>query len=78
MSGQTKVFTCPKCKETYLGSSPLPDCPYCGYDYREKEGFRWDILLFLVLIFGMMVFFLVSSHYMGVEGALRFLPRKAP
>lgn len=58
-----KLFTCPKCKHTYLGHDPLPDCPRCGYDYREKEGFRWDVLAYVLVIMGLMSFFLVSSYY---------------
>jgi hypothetical protein len=58
-----KLFTCPKCRHTYLGHDPLPDCPRCGYDYREKEGFRWDVLVYLLVILGLMSFFLVSSYY---------------
>jgi hypothetical protein len=48
-----KVFTCPKCRKVYLGHDPLPDCPACGFDYRERSGFRWDVLVYL----------LVSSSY---------------
>jgi hypothetical protein len=58
-----KLFTCPKCRHTYLGHDPLPDCPRCGYDYREKEGFRWDVLVYVLAILGLMSFFFVSSYY---------------
>ena len=49
MPQSPKLFTCPKCRETYLGTEPLPDCPHCGYDYREKEGFRWDVVVYLLV-----------------------------
>jgi rubredoxin len=58
-----KLFTCPKCRHTYLGHEPLPDCPRCGYDYREKHGFRWDVLVYLLTIMGLMSFFWVSTYY---------------
>jgi hypothetical protein len=60
-----KLFTCPKCRHTYLGHDPLPDCPRCGYDYREKEGFRWDVLVYLLAILGFVSFLLVASYYRG-------------
>ena len=63
MAAGPKLFTCPKCRRTYLGHDPLPDCPHCGYDYREKEGFRWDVLAFLLVILGLMSYMLVSAHY---------------
>jgi hypothetical protein len=63
MPSGPKLFTCPKCRHTYLGHDPLPDCPRCGYDYREKEGFRWDVLVYLLAILGLISFFLVSSYY---------------
>jgi len=58
-----KLFTCPKCRHQYLGHDPLPDCPRCGYDYRVKEGIRWDLLVYLLAIMGLVSFLLVSSHY---------------
>jgi hypothetical protein len=58
-----KLFTCPKCRKTYLGHDPLPDCPSCGYDYRAKGGFRWDVLVYLLSVLGMLSYFLVSSSY---------------
>ena len=58
-----KLFTCPKCRHTYLGHDPLPDCPHCGYDYREKEGFRWDVFVYLLAILGFVSFLLVASNY---------------
>ncbi|MGH7232241.1 MAG: hypothetical protein ACREJU_12905 [Nitrospiraceae bacterium] len=69
-----KLFTCPKCRHTYLGHDPLPDCPRCGYDYREKEGFRWDVLIFLLVIMGLMSFAFVSSYYRGGTGMSRQQP----
>jgi hypothetical protein len=58
-----KLFTCPKCRKAYLGHDPLPDCPSCGYDYRAKGGFRWDVLVYLLSVLGMLSYFLVSSSY---------------
>ena len=58
-----KLFTCPKCRHQYLGHDPLPDCPRCGYDYRVKEGVRWDLLVYLLAIMGLVSYLLVSSHY---------------
>ncbi|MGQ0812025.1 MAG: hypothetical protein ACT4OO_12480 [Nitrospiraceae bacterium] len=68
MATSPKLFTCPKCRHTYLGHEPLPDCPRCGFDYREKEGFRWDILVYLLAILGLISFLLVSSYYRGFLG----------
>jgi hypothetical protein len=66
-----KLFTCPKCRKTYLGHDPLPDCPACGFDYREREGFRWDGLVYLLSILGLISFLLVSSSYRSfVSGTL--------
>ena len=72
-----KLFTCPKCRKTYLGHDPLPDCPACGFDYREREGFRWDVLVYLLSILGLVSFLLVSSSYRSfVTGTLsREVPR---
>ena len=58
-----KLFTCPQCRKTYLGHDPVPDCPSCGYDYRAKGGFRWDVLVYLLSVLGMLSYFLVSSSY---------------
>lgn len=58
-----KLFTCPQCRKTYLGYDPVPDCPSCGYDYRAKGGFRWDVLVYLLSVLGMLSYFLVSSSY---------------
>jgi len=68
MPQSPKLFTCPKCRETYLGTEPLPDCPHCGYDYREKEGFRWDVVVYLLAIMGLVSFLLVASYYRGNMG----------
>jgi hypothetical protein len=61
-----KLFTCPRCRKAYLGHDPLPDCPACGFDYRVREGFRWDVLVYLLSILGLMGYFLVSSSYRSV------------
>jgi hypothetical protein len=58
-----KLFTCPKCRKAYLGHDPLPDCPSCGYDYRVKGGFRWDVLVYLLSVLGLISYLLVSSSY---------------
>jgi hypothetical protein len=58
-----KLFTCPKCRKAYLGHDPLPDCPACGYDYRAKGGFRWDVLVYLLSVLGLISYLLVSSSY---------------
>jgi hypothetical protein len=63
MPGGPKLFTCPKCRHTYLGHDPLPDCPRCGYVYHEKEGARWDVLVYLLVIMALMSFFVVSAYY---------------
>ena len=55
-----KLFTCPKCRKAYLGHDPLPDCPSCGYDYRVKGGFRWDVLVYLLSVLGLISYLLVS------------------
>jgi hypothetical protein len=74
MAASPKLFTCPKCRHSYLGREPLPDCPRCGYDYREKEGFRWDVLVYLLAIMGLVSFLLVASYYRSNMGAV---PRTA-
>ncbi len=61
-----RLFTCPKCRSTYLGHDPLPDCPSCGYDYRERQGIRWDVLVYLLSILGLVSYLLVSSSYRGM------------
>ena len=58
-----KLFTCPKCRKAYLGHDPLPDCPSCGYDYRVTGGFRWDVLVYLISVLGLISYLLVSSSY---------------
>lgn len=70
-----KLFTCPKCRHTYLGHDPLPDCPHCGYDYRVKEGFRWDVVVYLLTIIGLVSFLLVASYYRGYTGIGSGVPR---
>ncbi len=58
-----QLFTCPNCRSTYLGHGPLPDCPACGFDYPVRGGFRWDVLVYLLSILGLMSYFLVSASY---------------
>jgi hypothetical protein len=71
-----KLFVCPKCRESYLGHDPLPDCPRCGYDYREREGFRWDILVYLLAILGLISYMLVASSYRGLLGSDQPAPQR--
>jgi len=71
-----QIFTCPRCKETYWGgpNERLPDCPHCGYDYRKREGFRFDLLFMMVLIIAMFGFLLLTASYKsGTAGSL--MPR---
>ncbi len=63
MSQGPKLFRCPTCRHSYLGQGPLPDCPRCGYDYRETAGFRWDVVVYILAILGLMSFLLVASQY---------------
>jgi hypothetical protein len=70
-----KMFRCPKCRHSYLGHDPLPDCPQCGYDYREREGFRWDVLVYLLSIIGFVSFILVASYYRGNMGTTTIAPQ---
>jgi hypothetical protein len=66
-----KLFTCPKCRKPYLGHDPLPDCRACGFDYLERERFRWGVPVYLLSIFGLVSFLLVStSHRSFVSGTL--------
>ncbi len=69
MRQSPKLFACPKCRHRYLGHDPLPDCPHCGYDYQEQEGFRWDVVVYLMAILALVSFLLVASHYRGNLGA---------
>jgi hypothetical protein len=66
----SRVFTCPRCKQQYWGgpSEPLPDCPHCGYDYRTRQGFRFDLLVLMMLIMAMLGFMLLTSSYRGGAG----------
>ena len=75
MAKSPKLFTCPKCRHTYLGHDPLPDCPRCGYDYRVKEGFRWDVVVYLLAILGLVSFLLVASYYREYIGVGAGAPR---
>jgi hypothetical protein len=58
-----KLYNCPKCRHTYLGYDPVPDCPRCGFDHRSKEGFRWDLLAYLAVILTLLSFFVMSFYY---------------
>lgn len=78
MAQGPQLFTCPKCRNTYLGHEPLPDCPRCGYDYREQEGFRWDVLMYLLAIMGLLSFLLVASYYRGNLGVTQRQPATSP
>ena len=75
MAQGPSLFTCPQCRHQYLGHDPLPDCPRCGYDYRIREGMRWDLVVYLLAILGLVSYFLVSSNYRsgmaGMEGTIR-------
>ena len=77
MASGPKMFTCPRCRHRYLGHDPLPDCPRCGYDYRGKEGFRWDVVVYLLPIGALVSFLLVASHYRGVMGGVAPTQRSA-
>ena len=58
-----KLFTCPQCRHQYLGHDPLPDCPRCGHDYPVEAGVRWDLVVYLMAILGLVSYFLVSANY---------------
>ena len=81
-----RIFTCPRCKESYWGGAGdrLPDCPHCGYDYRKKDGFRLDLLFLMILIIAMFGFLLLTSTYKSgtgssmPRGGLDDLPEKLP
>lgn len=76
MPNAPKLFTCSRCRHQYLGHDPLPDCPRCGYDYRVEEGVRWDLLVYLLAILGLVSYFLVSASYRtGVSGRDGAAPR---
>jgi hypothetical protein len=64
MAKGPKLFTCPKCRHTYLGHDPVHDCPRCGYDYRGgKEGFRWDVVAYVAVILALLSVFAMSFYY---------------
>lgn len=77
MARGPKLFTCPKCRHTYLGHEPLPDCPQCGYDYREKEGIRWDVVFYLLVIIALMSFLMMSSYYRNISAERTGSPQSA-
>jgi len=88
-SVRPRVFTCPRCRETYWGGAgeQLPDCPHCGHDYRTNEGFRLDLVFLMILIVAMVGFLLLSSSYRsGITGSSatqtlqgqREIPEKLP
>jgi hypothetical protein len=66
-ASHTRIFTCPRCKAQYWGgpNEELPDCPHCGFDYRTRQGFRFDLLFLMVLIIAMFGFLLLTSSYKG-------------
>jgi len=73
-----RVFTCPRCKASYLGGphEQLPDCPTAGTTIGAGEGFRFDLLLLMILIVAMVGFLLLTSNYRsGVAG--RRSPRRS-
>ena len=76
-SNGPKLFTCPKCRKVYLGREPLPDCPACGFDYRAPGGFRWDLLVYLLSILGLMSYLFVSSSYQSLLGGTELRERPA-
>jgi hypothetical protein len=61
-----KLYTCPKCRHTYLGHEPVPECPRCGHDYRGKEGFRWDMVAYVAAILALLSLFLMTTYYRDV------------
>lgn len=63
MSKGPKLFTCPKCRHTYLGHDPVHECPRCGYDDRGKERFRWDVVAYLAVILALLSVFAMSFYY---------------
>jgi hypothetical protein len=63
MSKGPKLFTCPKCRHTYLGHDPVHECPRCGHDDRGKEGFRWDVVAYLAIILALLSAFAMSFYY---------------
>lgn len=73
-----KLFTCPRCRKAYLGHEPLPDCPACGFDYRVRSGFRWDVLVYLLSVLGLMSYFLVSSSYRSLITESASTDRSSP
>ena len=54
-----------------MGQDPLPDWRACGFDYRERDGFRWGVSAHLLSILGLVSFLLVLFSYRSfVSGTL--------
>jgi len=73
-----KLFTCPRCRHQYLGHDPFPDCPRCGHDRPVEEGVRWDLVVYLLAILGLVSYFLVSSNYRAGMAGMDRPARPAP
>jgi len=71
-ASRARIFTCPRCKHQYWGApgEQLPDCPQCGFDYRGREEFRFDLVFLMVLIVAMIGFMLLTSSYRGGSGTI--------
>ena len=49
----------------------MPDWRACGFDYRERDGFRWGVSAHLLSILGLVSFLLVLFSYRSfVSGTL--------
>lgn len=62
------LLTYLKCRKANVGYDPLPDCPAWGFDDRGREGFRRDVLVYLLSILGSIGVPLISSSYRSVFG----------
>ncbi len=67
-SNGPKLLTYLKRRKANVGHDPLPDCPACGFDDREREGFRRDALVYLLSILGSIGVLLFSSSYRSFFG----------